>query len=96
MAGELSEHVYNLQELEDAARELAAMRLATNADWVRHLHSLDDDDLVSEFDGRIQHELMEKPLMGREPDTHRLTPMFALSLLMQAVWDHEKALLQTE
>jgi hypothetical protein len=93
---EMARHRYSFQELEDAARELAAMRIATNADWVRHVYSLDDEELAAEFDSLIQQQLMTAPRMGREPDTHRMTPMFALALLIQAVWDYEETLLRGE
>jgi hypothetical protein len=52
-AMDLMQHSYTLQELEDAARELAAMRIAKKPDWIRHLHSLDGDDLTAEFNGVI-------------------------------------------
>ena len=53
--------VYSLQGLGDAAREVAAMRVVKNTDWVRHLHSRDYDDLIAEFNGAIENDLMSAP-----------------------------------
>ena len=67
----------SLQELDDAARELATMRIAKNPDWIRHLHDRDGDDLTAEFNSNIEDELMRSPMMGRDPDTQRVMPILA-------------------
>jgi hypothetical protein len=93
---DLTQHIYSLQELDDATRELAAMRIAKNPDWVRYLHSRDGDDLIADFNGAIEYDLMSAPMMGRHPDTHRVMPTLAVAILMAAVWNHEKELLAAE
>ena len=93
---DLTQHSYTLQELDDAARELAAMRIAKNPDWIRHLHSLDGEELNAEFNGNIEYDLMSAPMMGRDPDTQRPMRIFALATLISAVWEHEKELLTAE
>ena len=93
---DLTQHVYSLQELDDAALELAAMRIAKNADWVRHLHSRDSEDLNAEFNSYVEYELMSAPEMGRDPGTQRAMPILAMAMMVVAVWEYGKELLATE
>ena len=93
---DLTQHSYTLQELDDAARELAAMRIAKNPDWIRHLHSRDGEELNAEFNGNIEYDLMSAPMMGRDPETQRVMPLLAMAMLISAVWEHEKELLAAE
>ena len=94
---DLTQHSYTLQELDDAARELAAMRIAKNPDWIRHLHSRDGEELNAEFNGNIEYDLMSAPMMGRDPDTQRRhADSWRLATLISAVWEHEKELLAAE
>ena len=62
----------------------------------RHLHSRDSDELIAEFNGAIEYDLMSAPTMGRDPTTQRVMPILALATLLAAVWEHEKELLAVE
>ena len=65
-------------------------------DLIRHLHSLDGDDLTADFNGVIEYDLMSAPRMGRDPGTQRVMPILAMATLIAAVWEHEKELLAAE
>jgi hypothetical protein len=89
---ELSQHRYTLQELLDAADNLAEVRLESAPALVKAEHAV-DPEVHKEGAGRIEYQLMAQTPMGRHPDTGRIMPEFALQLLLEEVREMEERLL---
>jgi hypothetical protein len=81
--------LYTLQELMDAAGELAVARIAHMRPAVEALHRELDHEVVFSVADAIQHGAN-----ARDPVTHRLMPVACLLFLMTEVWHREDEILK--
>jgi len=90
---DFSQHRYTLQELLDAADNLAELRSEIAPALVEAEHAI-DPGMRREGVGEIEQRSMAGSTpMGRHPETGRIMPEFALQLLFEAVREMEEKLM---